>query len=71
MKFDPNGNSDEFIELIENGLEYNGPRDLTQYFIRSLEIEKTLRGTVITRVVLGRRLLGMQIILVILKKYCD
>ena len=35
MTFAPSGNGGEFLELVEGGLEYLGPRDLTQYFIRS------------------------------------
>ena len=29
------GNSGEFVELVPEQLNYLGPRDLTQYFIRS------------------------------------
>ena len=28
------GNTGEFVELVVAGLEYTGPKDLTQYFIR-------------------------------------
>ena len=28
------GNTGEFVELLVSGLEYTGPKDLTQYFIR-------------------------------------
>ena len=31
---DFDGNSGEFIQLVDDGLQYLGPRDLTQYFIR-------------------------------------
>jgi len=58
MKLKPNGNSDEFMELVEDGLDYLGPRDLTQYFIRSVDMEKDQIGSIMIRVVLGRRLLG-------------
>ena len=29
------GNSGEFVELVPEQLNYLGPKDLTQYFIRS------------------------------------
>ena len=29
------GNSGEFVELVPQQLNYLGPKDLTQYFIRS------------------------------------
>ena len=34
MILQPDGNSGEFIQLVDDGLQYLGPRDLTQYFIR-------------------------------------
>lgn len=34
MILKPDGNSGEFIQLVDDGLQYLGPRDLTQYFIR-------------------------------------
>ena len=32
--FQSSGNSGEFVQLVVSGLEYTGPKDLTQYFIR-------------------------------------
>ena len=59
MIFQPDGNSGEFIELVDDGLDYLGPRDLTQYFIRSTKmIRDTDTGSINVMVVLGRRLLG-------------
>ena len=34
MEFQCEGNSGEFVELIPQQLQYLGPKDLTQYFIR-------------------------------------
>ena len=31
------GNSGEFVELVPEQLNYLGPKDLTQYFIRSTQ----------------------------------
>ena len=31
------GNSGEFVELVPEQLNYLGPKDLTQYFIRSYQ----------------------------------
>ena len=60
MKFQPDGNSGEFIDLVDDGLEYLGPRDLTQYFIRSTKMIRDMDiGSINVMVVLGRRLLGL------------
>lgn len=59
MTLQPDGNSGEFIDLVDDGLEYLGPRDLTQYFIRSTKmIQDRDTGSINVMVVLGRRLLG-------------
>ena len=47
MTFAPSGNGGEFLELVEGGLEYLGPRDLTQYFIRSAVVLMEALDTVI------------------------
>ena len=60
MKLQPDGNSGEFIDLVDDGLEYLGPRDLTQYFIRSTKMIRDMdTGSINVMVVLGRRLLGL------------
>ena len=60
MLINPDGNSGEFIELVDDGLQYLGPMDLTQYFIRSMTMDKIEEdGSVDVTLVLGRRLLGM------------
>ena len=58
MVFDTEGNSGEFVELVATELNYLGPQDLTQYFIRSNNISLTPTGFIEVEVVLGRRLLG-------------
>ena len=58
MIFDSDGNSGEFVDLVAEGLNYLGPKDLTQYFIRQTSMNKTMKGSIKVEVVLGRRLLG-------------
>ena len=58
MILSPDGNNGEFIDLHEDGLEYLGPMDLTQYFIRSTGTSMSEEGSISVVVVLGRRLLG-------------
>ena len=58
MILSPDGNNGEFIDLQVNGLEYQGPMDLTQYFIRTTGISMLEDGSISVVVVLGRRLLG-------------
>ena len=54
----PDGNSADFMELVDDGLEYLGPRDLVQYFIKSTKMVKKKDGSINVLIVLGRRLLG-------------
>ena len=58
MIFDSDGNSGEFVDLVAEKLNYLGPKDLTQYFIRQTSMNKTMKGSIKVEVVLGRRLLG-------------
>ena len=58
MILSPDGNNGEFIDLQVDGLEYQGPMDLTQYFIRTTGISMSVDGSISVVVVLGRRLLG-------------
>ena len=58
MIFDSDGNSGEFVDLVAEDLNYLGPKDLTQYFIRQTSMNKTMKGSIRVEVVLGRRLLG-------------
>ena len=58
MLFDTEGNSGEFVELVPSELNYLGPQDLIQYFIRQTSINRTATGYIKVEIVLGRRLLG-------------
>ena len=58
MTLNSDRNSAEFVDLKIEGMEYLGPKDLTQYFIRSTYSKKTETGAIDIFVVLGRRLLG-------------
>ena len=58
MIFATEGNSGEFVELVASELNYLGPQDLTQYFIRQTSMNLTVTGYIEVQVVLGRRLLG-------------
>ena len=59
MIFEAYGISGEFTELMENGLNYQGQRELTQYFIKLTEMVKDKgNGSIVIKIVLGRRLLG-------------
>ena len=58
MILETEGNSGEFVELVPQGLEYLGPKDLTQYFIRQTNMSINAKGQILVEVVLGRRLLG-------------
>ena len=57
MTFTTDRSSAEFIDLGIQDMKYLGPKDLTQYFIRSTYTQKTESGAVDIFVVLGRRLL--------------
>jgi hypothetical protein len=46
------------VELVPEELQYLGPKDLTQYFIRQTNMTLGGAGEVLVEVVLGRRLLG-------------
>ena len=48
------GNTGEFVELVVAGLEYTGPKDLTQYFIRHTNMTLGVDKEVEVTVVLGR-----------------
>ena len=55
MKF----RGDNFVKLVVDGMEYLGPKDLTQYFIRNTTMEMSEDTlSVVLQVYLGRRLLG-------------
>ena len=57
----PEGNSDEFINLLPGNLTYLGPEDLTIYFIKHIAIHGGVsmdKKVVYVEVTLGRRLLS-------------
>ena len=37
-RYNLQGNSGNFVKLVKNQLQYNGPEDLTQYFVQSFNI---------------------------------
>ena len=53
------GNSEEFVDVNVGAIEYSGPMDLTQYFVKSTSMIKTKNGTLDVTLVLGRRLFGV------------
>ena len=58
MIIQPDGNSGNFIVIVDGGLNYLGAMDLTQYFIRDTGTVKQDDGSIKFYVILGRRLLG-------------
>merc|ERR1719234_1288177 len=58
MIFETEGNTGEFVELVISGLEYIGPKELTQYFIKDTKMAFGLNNDITVTVVMGRRLLG-------------
>ena len=58
MKFEPNANGAEFLDIYVNGLLYEGPMELTQYFIRNMRMTKNQDESIDVIIILGRRLLG-------------
>jgi hypothetical protein len=59
MEFKPEGNSASTIKLLVDSLNYEGPKDLTQYFIRSKNmILRANDESIVVTVRLGRRLIG-------------
>ena len=60
MILEADGNS-EFVDLNVGAIEYSGPMDLTQYFVKSTSMIKADNGTLDVVMVLGRRLFGLPI----------
>ena len=55
MEFQCEGNSGEFVELIPQQLQYLGPKDLTQYFIRwTIVTHRLLIYAVVISIILTR-----------------
>ena len=60
MEFRPEGNLDANIKLVVESLIYQGPTDLTQYFIKTRNmIFRETDESVVVVVTLGRRLIGV------------
>ena len=52
---------DKYIDLLPGILRFEGPRELTQYFVKNFEIKKDkvrIKRSVLISITLGRRLLG-------------
>ena len=52
---------DNYADLIPGELMFSGPKELTQYFVKSFEIRKEKvksKAAVVISITLGRRLLG-------------
>lgn len=57
MNLSMEGNSDIFVDLVPGEIEYNGPIDLAQYYIRNKDIVG-VDNMVAIKFSLGRRLLS-------------
>ena len=57
MNFSLAGNSNMFVDLFPGIIEYDGPIDLAQYYIRNKSIGR-VDNVVVVKVSLGRRLLS-------------
>ena len=57
MNMSLEGNSDIFVDLLPGSIEYGGPIDLAQYYIRSYDIGR-LDNVVAIQFSLGRRILS-------------
>ena len=52
---------DNYADLLPGDLEFSGPKELTQYFVKNFEIKKgeiKTKAGVVVSITLGRRLLG-------------
>ena len=52
---------DNYADLLPGILEFSGPKELTQYFVKNFEINKgkiKTKAAVVVSITLGRRLLG-------------
>ena len=56
------GNTGMFVNLISDSIEYSGPKELTQYFVKKTEMGiknfGSKKGVLVVSISLGRRLLG-------------
>ena len=61
IKMVMDGVLDNYADLLPGNLIFSGPRELTQYFIKTFEIKKMkvqMKEGVVVSITLGRRLLG-------------
>ena len=52
---------DNYIDLLPGGVKFSGPMELTQYYVKTLRMDKNKifkKGAIVVYVTLGRRLLG-------------
>ena len=56
------GNTGKFVELVDDFIEYTGPKELTQYFVKKTDMRITdfgqKMGVLVVSITLGRRLMG-------------
>ena len=56
------GNTGKFVELVDDFIEYTGPKELTQYFVKKTDMRITnfgqKMGVLVVSLTLGRRLMG-------------
>ena len=56
------GNTGKFVDLVDDFIEYTGPTELTQYFVKETDMKITdFRqevGALVVSMTLGRRLMG-------------
>ena len=52
---------DNYADLLPGGMDFTGPKELTQYFVKNFQIKSgkiQAKHTIVVSVTLGRRLLG-------------
>ena len=56
------GNTGKFVDLVDDLIQYSGPKELTQYFVKNvimgIKDYGRMKGVLVVSVTLGRRLLG-------------
>ena len=56
------GNSGKFVELVDDLIKYTGPKELTQYFVKNVNMRirdfRHMSAVLVVSITLGRRLLG-------------
>ena len=52
---------DNYADLLPGGVKFSGPMELTQYYVKTFKMDKSMilsKGAIVVYVTLGRRLLG-------------